>query len=50
MADDGHRTWRLGTRWQIDRQALLGIEATRERAREGQEDSTAVMLRAAMRW
>ena len=49
MADDGQRTWRFGTRWQIDRQALLGIEATRHAAGDGQ-DSTAVMLRAAVRW
>ena len=50
MADDGHRTWRLGTRWEVTRETVLGLEATRDEAGDGQEDTTAVLLRAAVRW
>ena len=48
LGDSGHRTERLGARWQVAPEAVLGVEGTRERS--GTESDSALMMRAQIRF
>ena len=49
VADDGGRTWRVGTRWTVAAELSLGVEASHT-ARGGDRAEQALVLRAAARW
>ena len=49
LGDDGNRTGRAGTRWQLSPDTVVSIEATREASDVGESDNE-LMLRTAVRF
>ena len=49
LGDAGHRAMRAGTRWQLNPDTVVSVEATRQ-AGDGSEPANELMLRGAVRF